>query len=315
VTDIRDAAEADLPLLEQLYGQFEQEVPEPQHTGHDPEQEVREVRELVRGDGIALLAGEDGFALAYMKSAVRGFLSDLYVRPSARGRGLAHALALEAVAQLRARGATTIELDVLASNADARAIYARWGFSDVELRMVADAKALEGRLSGEPAGASYGAVYLQTDDEKPIRRALGRFVPRLPDAQITGLQRGWQELTHPRLDEDPPLLQRLAKELSAATGAVVATLGVEQGAVVRYSLYEAGRAVDEYLSVPEFYGPLPPGDTIALAANPTVVARLTGADPNRVRAICRTAASPGELPPADELYRQVADVLGIASPS
>ena len=58
---------------------------------------------------------------------------------------------------------------------------------------------------------------------------------------------------------------------------------------------------------------LSPGDTIALAATPTVAARLTGADPARVRAVCRTAASPAELPPADELYRQVAEDLGIAS--
>ena len=59
------------------------------------------------------------------------------------------------------------------------------------------------------------------------------------------------------------------------------------------SCFEAGRVVDEYLSVPEHYGPLPPGDVIALAANPRVVARLTGADPAAVRAVARTAALPG----------------------
>ena len=74
-----------------------------------------------------------------------------------------------------------------------------------------------------------------------------------------------------------------------------------------------GGTPEGQLSVPEHYGPLPPGDAIALAANPTVVARLTGADPARVRAVARTAASPSALPPADELYRQLADLLGIAS--
>ena len=34
--------------------------------------------------------------------------------------------------------------------------------------------------------------------------------------------------------------------------------------------------------MPEYHGPLPPGDVIALGANPTVLARLTGADPARV---------------------------------
>jgi ribosomal protein S18 acetylase RimI-like enzyme len=308
---IRDATEADLPLLERLWREFEQEIPEPAHVTVDDAEEAAEIRRHVAKD-VALLADEDGYALAYMKQPGRGFVSDVYVRPDARGRGIGSALVREAVQRLRAQGAATVELEVLASNHAARAIYARWGFAEVELVLVADAEALERRLAGQPAGASYGAVHVQTDDEAPLRRALGRFVPRLPDAQLTR-QNDWIELTHPRLDEDPKLLVRLTQELSAATGAVAVSLGVEEGTVVRYSLFEAGRGVDEYLSVPEFYGPLPPGDTVALAANPTVVARLTGADPARVRAVCRTAASPAELPPADDLYRQVAEALRIAS--
>jgi hypothetical protein len=48
-----------------------------------------------------------------------------------------------------------------------------------------------------------------------------------------------------------------------------------------------------------------------VGANPTVVARLTGAEPGRVRAVARTAASPAELPPAPELFAQLAEVLGL----
>jgi hypothetical protein len=51
---------------------------------------------------------------------------------------------------------------------------------------------------------------------------------------------------------------------------------------------------------------------VALGANPTVLARLTGADPARVRAVARTALSPADLPPATELVESIADVLGIA---
>jgi len=79
----------------------------------------------------------------------------------------------------------------------------------------------------------------------------------------------------------------------------------------RFVLHEAGRIVDEYLSVPEHYGALPPGDVIALAANPRVVARLTGADPAAVRAVARTAASAGELPPAQELLESIAAAIGL----
>ena len=46
-------------------------------------------------------------------------------------------------------------------------------------------------------------------------------------------------------------------------------------------------------------------------ANATVVARLTGAEAQRVREVARTAASPGELPPAQELYEQIAAVMGL----
>ncbi len=309
---IREATDADLPLLEELWRAFAAEILPPSHVQVDAEKELAEVAGLVHG-GIALLADDQGYALARMREGTRGYVSDLYVRPEARGRGIARALVREAVARLRERGATTVELEVAAHNADARAVYGRWGFAEVELTLVADLDALERRLADEPAGPSYGAIHVQTDDAAPLQRALGRFVPRLPELQLIGPRNGWIELTDRRLDEDPKLLQRLAKELTAATGAVGLSLGVELGVVVRYSLYEGGRAVDEYLSVPEFYGPLPPGDAVALAANPTVVARLTGAQPARVRAVCRTASSPAELPPAEELYRQVAEVLGIAS--
>jgi hypothetical protein len=63
--------------------------------------------------------------------------------------------------------------------------------------------------------------------------------------------------------------------------------------------------------VPEFYGPLAPGDVIGLAANPTVLARLTGAEPQRVREAAPTAASPSDLPPAREILAGLADALGL----
>jgi hypothetical protein len=50
---------------------------------------------------------------------------------------------------------------------------------------------------------------------------------------------------------------------------------------------------------------------IALAANPTVAQRLTGADPVRIRGVARTASSTEELPAPDELYAQLAAVLGV----
>ncbi len=307
---IRPVTPADAALIRPLWEEFEAEVPEPQGYRPDPWEEAW--AEL--SEEVGFLAEDDegvaAYAFAKPPEHGRAHVDEVYVRPRARGRGVAKELVRALVADLDPEW---VSLEVLTTNERARAVWERLGFVEIERTMVARAADL--RLDERPPAPSYGAIHVQTDDETPIRRALGRFVPRLPEIQLARGRGDWLELTDARLDADPKLLQRLARELSAATGAVSLALGVEEGVVVRYGLYEAGRSVDEYLSVPEYYGPLPPGDAIALAANPTVAARLTGADPARVRAVCRTAASPAELPPADELYRQVAEVLGIASSS
>ena len=69
--------------------------------------------------------------------------------------------------------------------------------------------------------------------------------------------------------------------------------------------------VDEYLSVPTYYGELSKADELSLSANATLAARLTGAEPAEVRAVVRIASSPSELPPARELVKEVARVLGL----
>ena len=48
--------------------------------------------------------------------------------------------------RLRADGRTVLELDVLASNDTARSVYARWGFSLVELTLAAPLEALVDRF-------------------------------------------------------------------------------------------------------------------------------------------------------------------------
>jgi hypothetical protein len=65
------------------------------------------------------------------------------------------------------------------------------------------------------------------------------------------------------------------------------------------------------LSVPEYYGPLPPGEVIALGANPRLMSRLTGADHEAIRATARTARAPAELPPANELLAGLARLFGV----
>ena len=178
------------------------------------------------------------------------------------------------------------------------------------------ARELERGLRSASEEPSFGTVYVQTDDEAAVERAVRQFIPRLGRSARTDVsppRNGWIAIDDELCSREPSLLRRLAQELSDRTGAVVLSLGVEAGAVVRYVLYDRGRVADEYASVPEYNGPLPPGDVVALAANPTVVARLTGADPARVRAVARTAATPSELPPARDLHDRLAELLGVGS--
>ena len=102
--------------------------------------------------------------------------------------------------------------------------------------------------------------------------------------------------------------------MSSRTGSASCSCsGSRRAQVVRLITLDEGRIVDEYLSVPEFWGPLPPGDVIAMGINPTVVSRLTGADAASLRAVARTADSPADLPPAPELFAELASVLRVAS--
>lgn len=160
---------------------------------------------------------------------------------------------------------------------------------------------------------SFGSVFLQTDDQNGVVQIVERLVPRVfrsPATAVSPARNGWVAVYDEIADRDPRRLERLGRELSNASGFVTFTIGVEDGLAVHYIAFERGRLLDEYLSVPEYRGPLPPGDAIAMRANPTVVARLTGADPGAIRRVARTADSPVDLPPGEELIEEIAAVLG-----
>jgi ribosomal protein S18 acetylase RimI-like enzyme len=303
---IRPATADDLQLVRELWQAFNAEIPDEPWREDDLAEDLVWLEEAI-GKEIVLLADDDGLAVARRKGERLGFLEVVYVRPEARRSGIAAELVREAVTRLREAGAEMLELEVLASNTEAQAIYERWGLKPVELTLGAPLAQLQQRLA--PAeGPTFGAVHVQTDDVEKVKRDAAKVLRAEPDVEVAN---GWIRVSSDATDADPARLQALAKELSYTTGGVVVSLGVERGVVVRYDLFERGSVIDEYLSVPEYYGPLPPGDAYALGANATVVARLTGADPKRFREVARTAASPDDLPPAQELYEQIAAVMGV----
>jgi ribosomal protein S18 acetylase RimI-like enzyme len=269
-------------------------------------------------DKVLLIAEEGGTPVGSLVGRTRenatAHVHTAYVVPDRRRQGVGKALLRAFAERVAAEGVEHVTLDVDTTNAAGAATWQRLGFVEFARALTSPVAALEARLSNEESGPSFASIHVQTDDEAAVDRAVRKYVPRLgrsAGSDVSPARNGWVTVYDELCDRDPKALRRLALELSNATGTVVLALSLEQGAVVRFVLIDRGRIVDEYLSVPEFFGPLPPGDVIALAANPTVVARLTGADPAEVRAVARTAASPDELPPGPELLAQIAEVVGL----
>ena len=183
----------------------------------------------------------------------------------------------------------------------------------LQVVLVAPVAALRERLAPGRHAESFASIHVQTDAVVDVERAVRDFTPRIGSqgSRVLGPRNGWVTVYDEAADDDPSALLRFAREVSSRMGAVVVALALEVDQVVRMIALDRGGIVDEYLSVPEFYGPLPPGDVIGLAANPTVLARLTGADPQGVKTVAVTATSPSELPPAKELLASLAAVLGL----
>ncbi|MFL5921020.1 MAG: GNAT family N-acetyltransferase [Gaiellaceae bacterium] len=305
--NVRDATPADEPTLlaftEAIFGEnWNRPWPAPEVTP-----------KLWEGR-IVLLAEEDGEPVGYAFGELQPgqfvHVNIVYVRPESRRQGVSRALLAEFASRAREQGIGHMTLDVATGNAAGREVWRRMGFSEWALRLTAPLDRLERVDAG---GESYASLHVQTDNRDAVEAAVAKYLPRLGSSggRIEGPRNGWVAVYAELVDRDRRARERLASELSNATAAVVCAIGVEDGAVVRYVLFERGSVVDEYQSVPDYFEPLPPGDVVALGANPTVVSRLTGAEPGRVRAAVRTASSPDQLPPASELLAEIAEVMGL----
>lgn len=316
---IRRATKSDAALIRELWEEFESELGGPDYLLETWEEAWTDLSETI-ATGVALLAEDQGRAVGFVfcilgdRGRKTAHVTDLYVRPEARNKGIGQSLLAELIEPARAAGLDHVSLEVLLRNADARRLYERLGFAAVDLFMVAPLGALAERLGSEERPVSFGSLHVQTDDEAGVERAVLQFLPRLGRSghtEITPARNGWVSVVDDLCDRDRSAQRRLGSELSERMGVPAVALALEEEAVVRFLLFERGRMVDEYLSVPTYYGELSRADELSLSANPTLAARLTGADPGRVRAVARVASSPSELPPARELLSQIADVLGL----
>ena len=250
-------------------------------------------------DKLVLLAEDEsepvGYAFGELDPQGYAHVNIVYVVPERRRQGVAKTLLAAFGKRAREQGIEHLTLDVATRNEPGREAWRRLGFTEWAQRLTVPIERIEHH---DEHGESYASLHVQSDDLDNVRAQVDKYLPRLggSDGRVVGPRNGWVAVY---------------AELSNATAAVVCAISVDDGVVVRYVLYERGSVVDEYQSLPEHFGPLPPGDVVALGANPTVVSRLTGAEPAQLRAVARTASSPDELPPAAELLQQLAGVLGL----
>jgi len=317
---IRTATDSDHDGLRELWTAFQAEVGGPDYLRTSWEDTWGDLRRH-SDDGLGFVAEDDGtpigfvFATVPRKTPDVGHVVDLYVVPESRRQGVGRALMERVVAVLAEREVGHVGLDVRIDNAAAGAFYDRLGFVAQERFLTTSTSTVQERLSSAAQPKqSFGSTHVQTDDETSVERAVERFMPRLgrpASAEVTPARNGWVTVYEASCDEDRSAHRRLGAELSERLGVPAIALRLEEGAVVRFYLFERGRMVDEYLSVPTYYGELNKADEISLAANATLVARLTGADPAQVRAVARNASSTSELPPAPELLAAIAAVMGL----
>ena len=317
--NIRRATKSDRELLRELWEEFAEELDDPPYLRETWKEAWTDLSETIQ-NGVALVAEQDGRAVGFVFGVLgdtgrqTAHVTDFYVRPEARRRGIGRALLAAIIAPARQAGLDHASLEVQVPNTDARRLYERLGFVPVDTFMVAPLGDLAERLASDERPPSFGSLHVQTDDEAGVERAVTQFLPRLGHSEwteVTPARNGWVTVVDELCDRDRSAQRRLGAELSERMGVPAVALALEEEAVVRFLLFERGRMVDEYLSVPTYYGELNKADELSLAANPTLVARLTGADPVRVRAVARTASSPSELPPARELASQIADVMNL----
>jgi ribosomal protein S18 acetylase RimI-like enzyme len=307
---VREAAEADFPAVRELVAAYQAELwRRPFPPPALPDEWLT--------NGRLLIAERDGKIVGVARGDLRhglGRISFVYLLPEHRRHGLGSALVRDLLGFFREHDAEHVTLGVDTSNEQGAAVWRRLGFTEYSREMSAEVTSLERRLGETSTEESFGSVHVQTDDQSTVAAAVERFVPRLfrSEATVVSMPRhGWVALYNDVASREPERLRRLGSELSHITGGVVLALGVEEGAVVRSLAFERGRLMDEYLSVPNHYGTLPPGDAVALRINARVLARLTGASMEAIRRAAPAGDSVAGLPPAAEQLEELASILGI----
>jgi ribosomal protein S18 acetylase RimI-like enzyme len=181
---IRPATNNDQELIRELWTEFEAELGNPDYLRESWEDAWSDLAQTVR-DGVGLIAEEDGRAVGFVFCVLgdtgrkTAHVTDIYVRPDSRNKGIGRALLAGILEPARSAGLDHASLEVLIRNSDARRLYERLGFTPMDVFMVAPLGALADQLASDERPASAGSLHVQTDDEAGVERAVQQFLPRL----------------------------------------------------------------------------------------------------------------------------------------
>lgn len=142
--EIRQAQEADIPALEEMYGKLYELLAQagmPYELDRDALGEILSAQ--IRSRMLRILVAEhEGICVGFLsaglsridrkfKGGLIGVIHDVFVQPSARKLGAASALLEEAEAWMREAGATSVTCDIVVGNEDGHRFWASRGYGDV----------------------------------------------------------------------------------------------------------------------------------------------------------------------------------------
>ena len=144
---VRRATEADREMLYALWDEWVgEESTIPPWVEGAREGTRAEIDEAIR-DGAAAVSEDGGeplgFACGVLRSNRSAEVTELYVRPSARRRGVGRQLLRAVVAHLHERGACFVSVEVGVDNTTARSVYEQAGFRPEALRLISDIGTLQ----------------------------------------------------------------------------------------------------------------------------------------------------------------------------
>jgi hypothetical protein len=106
-------------------------------------------------------------------------------------------------------------------------------------------------------GAFYGSVHLRTDDREAIRKVLERLAKKQQARFLLGPEiRGWVGVYPEAHGQDA----RVAKAIAGKFPGTVLYVMVHDDDFFAYTLYQGGRAVDQYNSCPDYFDDFGEGD-------------------------------------------------------